>query len=216
MRDPLMRRHGVRTGLDEVVGLVIPEPDSADPYTHDGGGYIGVGVDGFLDQFGWERGFRAPMVAAIASYFATNGADADPAPIKARVRSAVVNAPRGGRSDADVARYCSERYLNDIVGWVRAREKANPRLAPLPHARGEFLTALAGAVPVRNERAKAVTALARHLFRQRFLNPQLAAALVAAWNEVHCTPPLSAAQVHAIVTALATAMLAAERERHAG
>jgi hypothetical protein len=217
MRDPLPRRHGVRTGLDEAVSLVVPEADSADAYTWSGGGDIGIGVAGFLGQIGGERGFRTPIVAAIASYYASNGADANPEPVKAQLRAAIANAPRGGRSDADITRYCSERHLNDIIGWSRAREKANSRPVPSPQARKEFLKALGRAVPIGNERARAVAAITRHLFRQRFLDPQLAVSLVASWNQVHCAPPLPAEQVRAIATALANREIdAAKRATNGG
>ena len=76
--DPLPRRCGTYVGLDTSVSLVIPEPDPVDPYAYGGGGFVGLGVDAFLAQIGGERGFRYPMVAAVASYFSTNGPDADP------------------------------------------------------------------------------------------------------------------------------------------
>jgi hypothetical protein len=128
MRDPLPRRHGVRVGLDKAVTLLIPEPSAEDPYV-EGEGYVGLGIEGHLAEIGGERGFRAPMVSAIAAYFTANGADTNPEPIKGSVREAIARADPGERGAADIARYCSDRHLNDIVGWVRARERANPRPA---------------------------------------------------------------------------------------
>jgi hypothetical protein len=200
LRDPLHRRHGVRGGLDKAVSLLIPEPSAEDPYI-EGDGYVGIGIEGHLDEIGGERGFRAPMVSAIAAYFTANGADANPEPIKARVREAISRADSGERSAADIARYCSDRHLNDIVGWVRLRERENPA-TPQQKTR-EFLQSLSSAVPVGGERIRAIRAIAQHLLRQRYLNTHLAVSLVDAFNQVHCTPPLPAAQVRAIAAALA-------------
>lgn len=155
MIDPLPRRHGVRVGLDKAVSLLIPEPSADDPYV-DGEGYVGLGIEGHLAEIGGERGFRAPMVSAIAAYFTANVADANPKTIKAKVRTALAHADPGGRSAADIDRYCSDRHLNDIIGWVRARERANPRpKSPLPD-----LKSIADSVPVEGERATAVRAIA--------------------------------------------------------
>jgi hypothetical protein len=85
MRDPLPRRHGVRIGLDKAVSLLIPEPSADDPYIG-AADYVGIGIEGHLAEIGGERGFRAPMVSAIAAYFTANGADADPEPIKTQGR----------------------------------------------------------------------------------------------------------------------------------
>jgi len=202
MPDPLPRRHGVRVGLDNAVSLLIPEPSVDDPYVG-GEGYIGIGIEGHLLEIGGERGFRAPMVSAIAAYFAANGAEANPEPIKAKVREAIGRADPGGRSASDLDRYCSDRHLNDIVGWVRARERVNPRSATPAQTASEFLQSLGSSVPIGSERGKAIRAIAQHLLRQRFLNPHLAVSLVESWNQVHCTPPLPDEQVRAIAAALA-------------
>jgi hypothetical protein len=201
MSDPLPRRHGIRVGLDKAVSLLIPEPSVEDPYIA-GEGYVGLGVEGHLANIGGDRGFRASMVSAIAAYFTANGADANPEPIKAKVREAITRADPRGRSAADVTRYCSDRHLNDIIGWVRARERANPRPAAA-QAPGEFLQSLGSAVPVGSERIKAIRVIAQHLLRQRYLNPHLAVSLVDAFNQVHCAPPLPSEQVRAIAEALA-------------
>jgi hypothetical protein len=201
MSDPLPHRHGLRDGLDKAVSLLIPEPSAEDPYV-DGEGYVGLGVEGHLAEIGGDRGFRAPMVSAIAAYFTANGADANPEPIKARVREAIERADPGDRSAADLARYCSDRHLNDIIGWIRARERANPR-PDASQTPGEFLQSLSSSVPVGGERIKAIRAIAQHLLRQRYLNPHLAVSLVDAFNQVHCTPPLPSEQVWAIAAALA-------------
>jgi hypothetical protein len=123
--------------------------------------------------------------------------------IKARVREAVQRADPGGRSAADIDRYCSDRHLNDIIGWVRTRERANPRLAAPPQTAGEYLHALGNSVPIGSERVRAIRAIMQHLLRQRYLNPHLAVSLVECFNQVHCTPPLPAEQVRAIAAALA-------------
>jgi hypothetical protein len=201
MGDPLPRRHGVRVGLDKAVTLLIPEPSADDPYVG-GEGYVGLGIEGHLAEIGGERGFRAPMVSALAAYFTANGADANPEPIKARVREALAHADPGERSGADIARYCSDRHLNDIIGWVRARERAKPKAA-IAQTPSEFLQSLGSSVPIGGERIKATRAIAQHLLRQRFLNPHLAEELVESWNAVHCTPPLLTEHVRSIVEAVA-------------
>jgi hypothetical protein len=197
MSDPVPRRCGIRRGLEEEVSLVIPEADLADPYAYGNGGFVGIGVAGYLEQIGGELGFRAPMVAAVASYFASNGADADPEPLKSRLREAFSNAPRGGRSDHDIGRYLGDRHLNDIIGWVRARERSKPR-KPF-----SGLKAIADAVPVGAERTVAVHAIAAALIRCERIPSRLALALVQSWNDQHCAPPLSGAEVCRIVDDLA-------------
>jgi hypothetical protein len=201
MRDPLPRRHGVRVGLDEAISLLIPEPSVANPHVG-GAGYVGLGIEGHLAEIGGERGFRAPLVSAIAAYFTANGADANPEPIKARVREAIERADPGGRTAADLDRYGSDRHLNDVIAWVRVRERAKPNTPAQPP--GEFLQSLGSSVPVGSERPKAIRAITQHLLRQRYLNPPLARALVEAWNQQHCAPPLPRHQVQTIVNAVAS------------
>jgi hypothetical protein len=207
MWDPLPRRHGARVGLDESVSLVIPQPSDEDPYVAREG-YVGSGVAGHLAEIGGDRGFRAPMVSAIAAYYAANGADSDPEVIKQRVREAIDKAPAGGRSDAVLTRYKSDRHLNDIVGWFRARERNRPRPTPQPFF--EMLDGLGNAVPVEAERQRAVRVLATHVLRRLDKCPHLAASLVKAWNAACCVPPLPPEQVNAII-----AFVGAKRLREA-
>ena len=209
MRDPLPVRHGVRRGLDEAVSLLIPEPSAEDPYVA-GDGYVGLGVEGHLAQIGGDRGFRQPMLSAIAAYFATAGADADPEPIKNRVREAIDRARPGGRTEADLARYRSDRHLNGIVGWLRVRERANPR--PPRKDFFEMLDGLGSSVPVGPERHQAVRVVAEHLLRRLDRCPHLAAALVKSWNEVCCVPPLDVQKVDDIVHKAAMRQLRAIQE----
>jgi hypothetical protein len=197
--DPVPRRFGIRRGLDAAVLLVVPDPTPTDPENYGDGGFVGRGVEAFLAEIGGERRFRAPMVGAIASYFATNGPDANPNTIKARVRQAIVAAPPGGRSDADLERYLSDRHLNEIVGWVRQHERANPRRNRAPVDLG----VVAEAVLVAEERTGAVRAIAAALIRCDSIPARLALALTEAWNEQHCSPPLAREQVRNIVNTLA-------------
>jgi hypothetical protein len=201
--DPVPQRCGVRHGLDESVSLVIPEPDPDDPETYGQGGFVSRGVEAFLAEIGSERGFRSPIVGAIASYFATNGPDANPDTIKDRVRQAISGAPNGGRSDDDIKRYRSDRHLNDIIGWVRQHERANPRQKAEPQAAAARLGALAPAVPVDGERVVAVRGVARALTRAFSVPPELALSLTEAWNEQHCEPPLPREQVRSLFNAAA-------------
>jgi hypothetical protein len=201
--DPVPWRYGIRRGVDETVSLVIPEPDTDDPEICGAAGFVGRGVDTFLAEIGGELGFRGPMVAAIASYFATNGPDANPDPIKDRVRQAIAAAPSGGRSADDIKRYLSDRHLNDIIGWVRQHERTNPRPKREPKATAARLEALAGAVPIGSERVGAVRDLAKALVRAFSVPPELALALVGAWNEQNCSPPLPREQVQFLFNAAA-------------
>jgi hypothetical protein len=210
MRDPLPRRHGIRKGLDEAVSLVIPKASADDPYVGSTG-YVGISIEGHLAQIGGDRGFRAPMVSAIAAYFSANGANAEPEAITRRVREAIAAAPLGGRTDADIARYRSDRHLNNIIGWVRARERANP--APR-QSFSDMLDGLAAKVPIGAERQRAVRMLAEHLLR-RLYSPKLAAALTADWNAVHCAPPLLPDQIEMIVTEAARKQIRVLGARHA-
>jgi hypothetical protein len=206
--DPVPRRCGVRRGFDECTALILPEPDRDDPYEHGGGGFVGRGVEAFLADIGEASGFRSPIVGAIASYFATNGPGADPEIIKARLRATIAAAPSGGRGDNDIARYCSERHLNDIVGWVRAREKVNPRARAIP------LPDLATSIPIDGERAPAIRTIAAALLRARHLPPSLVLSLVHIFNEQRCSPALPREQVTAIVDTAASRQIAYEERRH--
>jgi hypothetical protein len=197
MRDPLPHRHGVRVGLDEAVSLVIPEPAPHDPENYVAGGFVGVGVDGFVAQIGGAEGFRKPMVAAIASYYATNGANAAPGPIKARVREAIGQADPGGRSDADIARYSSDRHLDEIIAWVRGHERTKPvSVNPSP-------AELATAIAIGDERQRALHGVLRHLLRQRYLDPHLAVTLAHCFNQARCSPPLPDDEIEALAAAIA-------------
>ena len=212
MRDPLLRRHGVRIGLDKALSLLVPEPSADDPYVGSEG-YIGLGIEGYLGEIGGKRGFRAPMVSAIAAYFTTHGGEADPEPIKARIRHALDRADPGGRTASELERYCSDRHLNDIVAWVRLRERAKPRPAAAPtQTPSQFLQSLGNSVPIGGERVRAIRAVMQHLLRQRYLNPHLAVSLVESFNQVHCTPPLAVEQVRAIAAALAAREINATNE----
>jgi hypothetical protein len=125
MRDPLPVRHGVRLGLDDAVSLVIPELDRA----HHAAGTsfaVGRGVTAYLAEIGGDRGFRAPMLSAIASYFAVNGPGADHNIIKTLVRQAIDAAPPGARSAADLDRYRSDRHLDEMLHWCAQQEGTRP------------------------------------------------------------------------------------------
>jgi hypothetical protein len=196
MRDPVPRRCGVRHGLDEAVSLVIPEPDPDDHEIYGAHGFVGVGVDGFLQQIGGERGFRSPMVAAIASYFATNGPDADPDPIKASVRGAITAAPSGGRSDAEIKRYLSDRHLGEIIGWVRQHERANPRPNSEPRAATlESLRKLVTEGVCEKSRNAAIARLAGHLLCPGPKDPYVVLELIRLLNDARCRPPLTDAEI---------------------
>jgi hypothetical protein len=142
MRDPLPMRHGIRQGLDDAVTLVIPEPARAVHYANGGGVAVGRGVASYLDEIGGERGFRAPIMSAVASYFAINGAGADRDVIKTLIRAAIDAAPSGGRTDAELERYRSDPHLDEMLQWCDQQEAAKPprrswlRTVTIPDAYG--------------------------------------------------------------------------------
>ena len=97
MTDPLPRRYGVRQGLEDEVVLVIPPPDPKNPEMVSGQGYEpGRGVQAYLDEIGGGRGFREPIVSAIASYIAIYGSKADCTKLKAAICKAIDKAEAGG------------------------------------------------------------------------------------------------------------------------
>ena len=46
----------------------------------------------------------------------------DLAALKADIQEQIAAADPGGRPDAEIRRYASDAYLNDIIRWVLARE----------------------------------------------------------------------------------------------
>jgi hypothetical protein len=122
--DPLPARHGVRIGLDDAVSLVIPEPDRAHHYAGGTSFAVGRGVTAYLAEIGGPRGFRGPMLSAIASYFSINGGDANHQTIKTLVREAINASPPDGRSEAYLDRYRSDQHLDEMLHWCAQQEKA--------------------------------------------------------------------------------------------
>jgi hypothetical protein len=109
----------------------IPPPDARNSEAI-GGSYVGKGVAGHLAEAGGERGFRDPIVKAIAAYFGANGAGADPEAIKRRIREAIaraVSANPGIRpGKRDLKRYASDQHLDEIIDWTQAREQTKPEM----------------------------------------------------------------------------------------
>jgi hypothetical protein len=133
---------------------------------------------------------------------------------KARLRKAIVTAPSGGRSAAEIERYLSDRHLNEIIAWVRQHERTNPRPKSKPHDLAGRLRALATAVPVQGERLPAVRDVARALVRSFPLPPELALTLLECWNERRCSPPLPRDHVQAIFNRLALREAHRVKARH--
>jgi hypothetical protein len=62
------------------------------------------------------RGFNDPLTRAASSYAYHHGSDFDPSLLKDRLRAAITAAPKKpNRKAADIDRYLSEKYLNDII-----------------------------------------------------------------------------------------------------
>jgi P4 family phage/plasmid primase-like protien len=146
--DPLPRRHGLRWGLDNAVSLVIPEPERAYHYVGRTRFAIGRGVLALLQEIGGPRGFRAPMLSTVASYFGTHGPNADREIIKAIVRGAIDAAPPGGRSAADLDRSIrpASRRNGAMVRWAREVKTTATILHPHRHAPGQEVVMVAMAI----------------------------------------------------------------------
>ena len=130
--DPLSRRSGLREGLDDAVALVLPGPKPVPARVNAAAmGHAGIGFEGFVTMIGSEAGFRRPVTSAIASWIAINGTDADTETLKHRLRAAIHDADPGPRSQADIERYASDRWLDGIIGWVVARESEVPTPQPV-------------------------------------------------------------------------------------
>jgi hypothetical protein len=127
LKDPLPRRYGMRQGLDAAVSLLIPPPHPKRPDEPLGQGYEpGLGVEAYLAEIGGPKGFRGPLVAAIASYVAIHGSSADAEPLKRQIRETLDKAHPGGRSASELERYASDDHLDAIVDWVRTHHGDQP------------------------------------------------------------------------------------------
>ena len=120
---PLPRRCGLRVGLVEAAALPVP-PEPVKPVYESGKGHsggVGVGVDGYLAEIGGAGGFRIPLRSAIGSYFAVNGADADPDVIKASIRDRLEEVDPGGVLRPE---YRTDAHLDGIISWTVAQRRA--------------------------------------------------------------------------------------------
>jgi putative DNA primase/helicase len=138
LKDPLPRRSGLRKGLDNAVSILIPPPDPKRPDTPSAAGYEpGAGVEAYLAEIGGPKGFRDPIKSAIGSYVAISGSQADAEPLKERIRDAIARADPGGRSAAEIERYHSDKFLDDLIDWTRLQHGAQaPKIfiaEPPPH-----------------------------------------------------------------------------------
>jgi len=129
--DPLPRRTGWRKAMDDAVTL--PHLDLAEmraaiqkarQRTINGAGLQGAtasSVEGVLALLGdgdGLEGFHVPLRTATLVYARrTAPRQRDDEALKAMVRDAIARAPRNSRSrsDADVDRYCSDAYLDDLI-----------------------------------------------------------------------------------------------------
>jgi hypothetical protein len=124
VRDPLPRRYGFREGLSDAVKPTMPPA----PKKSERAGFYAK-----LNRLGdgMERdGFNYPLIAAAASYVASNGA---PGPkeakrLKDRLRAAIQTAPK--EAGRDVSRYQSDEYLDDIIKSAARKYSKGPVLTP--------------------------------------------------------------------------------------
>jgi hypothetical protein len=124
MNDPLPRRSGFWRGLKDTACFPIieahrPRQQSAASGT---GLFADIGFEAKLLLLGDQppnargRGFHIPLLSATASYAATHGETLDGPALKARLREAIIAAPQSPqRPRADIERYLSDEYLDDIV-----------------------------------------------------------------------------------------------------
>jgi putative DNA primase/helicase len=127
MTDSLPRRYGVRQGLEDEVVLVIPPPDPKNAEVVSRRGYEpGRGVQAYLAEIGGGRGFRAPILSAIASFIAINGGKADCTNLKKAICKAIDDADAGGRDAEQLDRYKSDQHLDELIEWVRDHHGDQP------------------------------------------------------------------------------------------
>lgn len=140
MDDPLPRRSGFWRGLDDIVFFPIIESQTPQQCsTSCTGFFAGPGFEAKLEFLGDQpinprgHGFHNPLLSATASYAATHGESLDRPALKARLRDAVRAAPKSPqRPQADVARYLSDVYLDDIIASA-VENYAAPVLSVAPH-----------------------------------------------------------------------------------
>jgi hypothetical protein len=131
MADPMPRRLWRLSGLTEAVEVpeVLPRPEHGPARLGDG---ETSDVQSFADRLATMgdgeglRRFRGPVIGAIGAYARQHGAEALLATaegVKARIRAAIVAAPKGQGRGADLERYGSDRHLDEIIRWTAAQEQ---------------------------------------------------------------------------------------------
>ena len=195
--NPLRRRTGILSGNHRAVALVLPPPEeraapriaaqrqrdvqeSSREYASTNKEYIptGVGWKVHVDAIGTPAaGYRAPINAAVGSFFGTYGADADPGPVKASIRAAISQRPQD-REIGQLARYASDAYLDPIILWVRQRESEKaaennvgpdvpPHYPSVPVSREDGIRKLGEALDSWAAKATTQITARRELTRQR-------------------------------------------------
>lgn|GEM_PF-4102480 len=123
------RRIGIRRGSARHAVLEIPV---AAPPTDPGFRHGLSGAAGFAEHManiGSELGFCGPIMSAIAAYVKVHGArGTDAAALVTALQGAVRGVDPGGRSQTEINRYASDRWLRDKITWTLRRDTApNPR-----------------------------------------------------------------------------------------
>jgi hypothetical protein len=125
MPDPLVRRSGLRQGLDDEISLIIPEPDQKHPDRPSGEGYMpGVGVEAYLARIGGPEGIREPIKSAVASFVAIYGSKADAGELKKAIRAALDRLEPSWRKDPKGKRgwrllYAGDEHLDALIDAIR-------------------------------------------------------------------------------------------------
>jgi hypothetical protein len=137
LRDPLAGRRTVLVrGSVDAVTLDIPA--EAPRQQRQAGGFSSLsgiaaaGFDALLARVGDPiAGFHAPIMAAVASYIATNWPNPDTDALVRILQDRIAAADPGGRPASEIDRYASAEYLGGKIQWAmdRQTEKAEKERA---------------------------------------------------------------------------------------
>jgi hypothetical protein len=140
MIDPLPRRSGLWKGSDDIVSFPIIEVRTPRESSLSHTGFsTRPGFEAKLELLGDRplnphgRGFHKPLLSATASYAATHDQSVDRPALKAQLRDAIIAAPKSPqRPRADIERYLSDEYLDEIIDSAVENYAAPIRAVP-PH-----------------------------------------------------------------------------------
>ena len=167
LHDPLKGRRTVLVrGSVDAVTLDIPAEAPRQQRTAEGGftlhGIAAAGFDALLARIGDPiAGFHAPIMAAVASYIATNWPNPDTDALVKTLRERIEAANPGERSQSEIDRYASDDYLGGKIQWAmdRQTEKAEQEQAERAKADAIAPTFPDRGVPLADARRQAAAAV---------------------------------------------------------